>query len=148
MKTTGLITRKRLLPIAIALPVSGAVLLGGAGIAYAATSGDTNGSDTPSYHSSITTTAKEDSGNEAAAGLALTKAAKIDLTQAARAGAGAVPGGAPTSVELTNEGGNVVYSVTVVTSSKQTDVIIDAGNGKVLATQSDQEKGGSDKSSD
>lgn len=148
MKTTGLITRKRLLPVAIVLPVAGAVLLGGAGFAYASTTGATNGSDTPSYHSSITTKATGESGNEAAADLALTEAAKIDLAQAARAGAAAVPGGSPTSVELTNEGGNVIYTVTVVTSKKETDVIIDAGNAKVLATQVDQEKGGSDKASD
>lgn len=143
MKTTGFITRKRLLPIAIAVPITGGVMLGVAGFAHAATAG-TGSSDKPTYQSSIKTTTKEDSGNEAAADLALTKVAKIDLLQAAQAGAAAVPGGAATSIELTNEGGNVVYSVTVATSTKETDVIVDAGNAKVLATHSDNEKDGSE----
>ncbi len=141
MNTPTFITRKRLRPVLIAVPITGAVLLGAAGIAHAATNGN---SDKPNYQSSITTTANEDSGNEASADLALTKAAKIDLAQAARAGAAAVPGGAATSVELTNEGGNVVYSVTVATSTTETDVIVDAGNAKVLTKQVDQEKDGSE----
>ncbi|XAS77134.1 PepSY domain-containing protein [Dermatophilaceae bacterium Sec6.4] len=143
MKTPTFITRRRLLPIAIALPVTGAVLLGGAGLAYASTSNGA-GNDKATYRSSITTSAKEDSGSEAAAALALTKVARIDLAQAAAAGARSVTGGTATSVELTNEGGNVVYSVTVVTSTKETDVIIDAGNAKVLATQTDQENEGTE----
>lgn len=141
MKTPKFVTRKRFLPVLIAVPVTGAALLGVMGVAHAATN---DSSDKTTYQSSIKTTAKEDSGNEAAADLALTKSAKIDLAQAARAGAGAVPGGAATSVELTNEGGNVVYEVKVVTATAETDVIVDAGNAKVLAKQADHEKDGAE----
>lgn len=141
MKATQYLTRKRLLPLAIALPIVGGVSLGAAGLAHAATAGN---SDRPTYQSSIKTTATEDPKNQAAADLALTKAAKIDLTRAAAAGVGAIPGGAATSVELSNKGGNVVYEVTVVTSTTETDVIVDAGNAKVLAKQVDNEKGGSE----
>lgn len=42
------------------------------------------------------------------------------------------------------ENGDVIYTVTVVTSNRQPDVIIDSGDGKVLATGTDQEKDGSD----
>lgn len=140
MKFPKFVSRKRLLPVLIAVPITGAVLLGAAGVAHAATNGS---NDKPTYQSSITTTANEDSRSEAAADFALAKSAKIDLAQAARVGAGAVPGGVTTSVELTNEGGNIVYEVTVATSTTETDVIVDAGDAKVLAKQADHEKDGS-----
>lgn len=101
--------------------------------------GDTN--ETPSYHSSVTTTAKDGSGSESAADLAVAKLAKIDLAQAAKDGAGAVSGGTAIGVELTNEGGNVVYIVDVVTSSQQTEVVVDAGSGSILAKTVEHDDG-------
>lgn len=142
----------------IGLPVAAAILVGGAGAAYAADnsggatpapSGSTSSEQSdsgqhetadpkPSYTSSVTTTATESNGNEAAADLALTKLAKIDVAAAAQAGAQAVSGGSVTGVELKNEGGNVVYAVEVVTQTEQTEVIVDAGNGSVLAQTVEQ----------
>lgn len=166
--TRPTLTKRRL--ALIGLPVAGALLLGTTGAAFAADAGssapapavqqvtsptpggqgsgdtqdnndqgDTN--DTPSYHSSVTSTAKEGSGSEAAADMALSKLAKIDLAQAARNGAGAVSGGTAVSVELSNEGGNVVYVVDVVTSSQQTEVVVDAGNGNILAKAVEHDDG-------
>ncbi len=65
MKTPTLITRKRLLPVLVAVPIACVVVLGAAGIAQAATNGS---SDKTSYQSSHTTTAIEtdvivDAGN-------------------------------------------------------------------------------------
>ncbi len=51
--------------------------------------------------------------------------------QQARQAAEATQGGTASSVELGNEDGNLVYEVTI----GQTEVIVDAGNGKVLWTE-------------
>ena len=71
---------------------------------------------------------------------ALSKLATVTPSQAADAATKAVPGKASTP-ELTNEHGNVVYDVTVtsVDGKTITDVVIDAGNAKVLAQTVDNE---------
>lgn len=152
----------------IGLPVAAALLLGTGGLtaaAYAAdtpqpasssstaTGADHEGSDTagdgqkdasdakPSYTSSVTTAATEGSGSEAAADLAIAKLAKIDLTAAAKAAGSAVPGGTVTGIQLENEGGNVVYVAEVVTQTQQTEVVVDAGNGGVLAKTVEHDDG-------
>lgn len=138
----------------VGLPAAAALVLGTAGFAYAAENttsarssssstsqtgqhGDHDGGDhaeaKPSYRSSVTTTAKEDAGDGTAAELALAKLAKIDLGAAAKAGASAVPDGSAIDVSLENEAGNVVYAVDVVTPSQETEVVVDAGTGAVLA---------------
>ena len=85
----------------------------------------------PSYKSSVT--APEQNGqNEAAQSAALQSLAKISPDQARDAALAAVPGTAD-KVELDNENGNVVYSVTITDASgAKTDVKVDAGNGSVL----------------
>lgn len=132
------ITKRRL---AIAVLPAAAVLAGGAGVAAAATggSGHGDGNDLPAYHSSVTTGAHDDNGNDAAQDRALTKLAKVTLPQAAQSASQAVRGGTVTGVELGNEAGNVVYTVSVVTAHGESEVIIDAGNGHVLAKQVEQE---------
>ena len=95
------------------------------------------------YQSSITSPeapeGKDGSGTDEAAqkraeAAALAKLATVTPAQAAEAATKAVPGKAATP-ELSNEDGNVVYDVTVTSTDAktQTDVIIDAGNAKVLA---------------
>jgi uncharacterized membrane protein YkoI len=85
----------------------------------------------PSYKSSVT--APEQNGqNEADQSAALQSLAKISPDQARDAALAAVPGTAD-KVELDNENGNVVYSVTITDASgAKTDVKVDAGNGSVL----------------
>lgn len=142
------IRRKRRPLMLVAVPVAGVVLLGGAGWAVAGGAGSassTGDGAEATYHSSVTTATKGDGdekdheGSEAAEDLALAKLATIDLAQAARAGAAAVPGGSATSAELENEHGNVVYVVEVVSGAGETEVIIDAGNGHVLARQAEHD---------
>lgn len=104
--------------------------------------GDKGNNDKPTYTSSVKTAVKDDSGNEAANDLAVAKLAKIGLGEAAQKGAGAVSGGTAVGVELENEGGNVVYQVDVVTQTEKHEVIVDAGNGNVLANTVDHEDSG------
>ncbi|TWP38605.1 PepSY domain-containing protein [Leekyejoonella antrihumi] len=145
MKTPRLPKRRIVM---LTLPVTGAALLGGAGWASATGHVGGDAGDHVAYHSSVTTRATGDSGNEGADDLALSKLAKVDLAQAARAGAHAIPGGTVTGVELANEGGNVVYTVNVATATAQTEVIIDAGNGRVLAQNTEHGNDHADQRSD
>ncbi|NUN67045.1 peptidase (plasmid) [Pseudanabaena biceps] len=63
--------------------------------------------------------------------------AKITPQQAQQAAEVAVAGKA-TSVKLENENGSLVYSVAIA----QKEVIVDAGNGRVLSTESLNNEGG------
>ena len=78
--------------------------------------------------------------SEAQESASLAKAAKITEDDAKKIATGAVDKNAVgeiTQVELENEDGNVLYSVEFTKDGIETDVKIDAGNGKVLATESD-----------
>lgn len=97
------------------------------------------------YKSSITSpempekeeaTDAEEAAQDQAEATALAKLATVTPAQAADAATKAVPGRAATP-ELENEDGNVVYDVTVTSTDgkTQTDVIVDAGNAKVLAQE-------------
>lgn len=132
------LTQRRLL--FVALPAA-AVLIGGAGVAVAATgAGHGDGNDQPTYHSSVTTTSADDSGTAAAQDRTLVRLATVTLPQAAQAAGQAVPGGTVISIDLGNEGGNVVYTAGVVTAAgAETEVVVDAGDGRVLAKQVDNE---------
>jgi uncharacterized membrane protein YkoI len=66
------------------------------------------------------------------------KLARITAAQARSAALASVPGTA-TGVELENEDGNLVYGVTVKTASGEKDVKVDAGNGKVLQVEQDEQ---------
>jgi uncharacterized membrane protein YkoI len=84
----------------------------------------------PQYHSSIQADKKVE--NESA----LRKLAKITLEDAVRTAQGAAPG-TVTESGIENEDGNVVYTVEVRSANSTTEVVVDAGNGKVLATTAD-----------
>jgi uncharacterized membrane protein YkoI len=72
-----------------------------------------------------------DEANEASEAARYQKLARITADQARTAALATVPGTA-TSVELENEDGNLVYGVSVKTATGESDVKVDAGNGKVL----------------
>ncbi len=94
---------------------------------------DSGSKDTPpSYHSSVTTQAT-DSGNELAQALALSKLATITLPDAANAASKALPGGTVIQIGLDNNAGNIVYTADVLTSNGESQIVVDAGNGAILA---------------
>lgn len=66
------------------------------------------------------------------------KLARITADQARSAALASVPG-TVTSVELENEDGNLVYGVTVKAAAGERDVKVDAGNGKVLHIEQDEQ---------
>lgn len=90
--------------------------------------------EAPGYTSSITVADGADTGteNDSAETAQLAGLAKINAAQAKEAAVVAVPG-TPAVPVLENENGNVVYSVSVSTTSGIIDVKVDAGNGQVLA---------------
>jgi uncharacterized membrane protein YkoI len=98
--------------------------------------GEEKGEKAPQYHSSIQ--ADKALENESA----LRKLAKITLEDAVRAAQSAAPG-TVTESAIENEDGNVVYTVEMRSGNATTEVVVDAGNGKVLATSADadDEKG-------
>lgn len=127
--------------LVIAVPVV-ALSVGGTAVAFAATGtpapftsaheSDHAGQD-PTYQSSIRTPDK-DYATDQAEQAALAKLATVTPDQAKRAAVAAVPGTA-TTVELSNENGNVVYTVEVTTAKGPVEAAVDAGNGKVLARE-------------
>lgn len=142
----------------IALPIAGVITLGGAGVAMASTTpppspDTTQGSTSGSTDNSSDGTEKPDTqekvnytssvqlpqdanGKETPDGqedAALAQAAKVDISAAVNAAGGAVSGGTVIGAELQNESGNVVYKVDVSTDKGTVEVIVDAGNGSVLA---------------
>ena len=84
----------------------------------------------PAYSSSIQTADTSEQPNENAEQKQLASLTKITSDEA-KAAAEKVLGGTANEVMLENDGGNVVYAVTV--GSKEAKV--DAGNGKILQTQ-------------
>ena len=123
-------TRKAILTGAAAV----GVVLGAAGITAAATNSSSpstaeaaDQAESPSYTSSIT----------APENATLDGLAKITPAEAA-AKAGAATNGTAGKVELENENGNVVYGVEITQADgTKLDVKVDAGNGEVLAKESD-----------
>jgi uncharacterized membrane protein YkoI len=66
----------------------------------------------------------------------LQRLAKI-TPRAAQQAAEVKQGGKASSVKLENENGSVVYSVVI----DRTEVIVDAGNGRILSTENSRQKG-------
>ena len=91
----------------------------------------------PQYHSSI----QADKGLENEG--ALQKLAKITLEDAVRAAQGAAAG-TVTESGIENEDGNIVYTVEMRSGNATSEVIVDAGNGKVLAVVADADTEGSE----
>ncbi len=79
---------------------------------------------------------KNDDVKEQQESVKLQKLAKITPQQAQQA-AEVAQGGKASNVKLENENGSVVYAVVI----GNTEVKVDAGNGRVLYTESNQENG-------
>lgn len=128
------------------------ILGGAAGIAGAASSQSAPGpaaaqadaNDTPdaSYTSSVTAPQAAEGQPEKDEAAKLQSLATVTADQAKSSALAAVPGTAK-APELDNEDGNVVWSVEVTkVDGTVTDVKVDAGNGKVLAQETDTENDG------
>lgn len=135
--------RKLLFGAAAALGLAG----GAAGIAVAQSSGGPpaveaeEGDDDrdPSYTSSITAPEDPKGQSEADEAAALASLATITEAQAGDIALGAVPGEV-TEIELGNENGGVAWSVDVTaTDGSAHEVVVDAGNGDVLAQEADDD---------
>jgi uncharacterized membrane protein YkoI len=108
--------------------VAALAVAGTSGVALAENEGEHEAK--PSYHASIQVPAKLENGT------ALQKLAKITREDAARIAQGSAPG-TVVETKLENEDQNLVYTVEVSSGGKTSEVIVDAGNGKVLAVNAD-----------
>lgn len=85
--------------------------------------------------------ATETSQSDAAEAKQLESLAKIDQAAAEKAALDAVPGEVQ-QTELDNENGSVVYSVEILgQDGKLQEVVVDAGDGKVLAQAAEEDEG-------
>jgi uncharacterized membrane protein YkoI len=91
-----------------------------------------DGKSEPQYHSSI----QVPRGLESEA--ALQKLAKISLEDAVRIAQGAAAG-TVTESGIENEDQNLVYTVEVRNASSTSEVVVDAGNGRVLAVTAERD---------
>lgn len=129
--------RSKMLAVAVAL------LLGVGVVAMTLFAGE-EARDTKRYHSSLQVPhndgkdENESDENEAAEAAQLQSLAKITRQQAVNAFVKQVPAKVG-KVELDNEDGNLVYSVEVKTSDGTSEVIVDAGNVKVLFVDRDED---------
>lgn len=106
--------------------------------------------DTPdaTFKSSITVPDNGPEKDDATEAAELAKVAKISDADARAAATAAVPGTVVKS-ELENEDGNVVYEVEIKgADGKVTEVIVDAGNGKVLHQELEDDDEDCDKGKD
>ena len=140
-----MLDRKKL----IAVVAAAAVLTLGAGTAVVAQQGQED--ETPIKGGSVTAPAGSDVENEANENEAdeneadeanesqgLDRLTKIDQGAAEEAALGAVPGEVQ-ETELEDENGFVVYEVEVAgDDGKLHEVVVDAGNGKVLAQETEE----------
>lgn len=93
--------------------------------------------DQSTYRSSIQLPAVERTDREEEA--ALRRAATISENQALTAAQKAVPGGKLLEKELDLENGNVVYEFEFLVNNEERVVIVDAGNGSILANYLDRD---------
>ncbi len=99
----------------------------------------------PTYTGSIKAPETQGDMSEQEEAKALAGLAKITADQAKEAALAQFPGAAVTKTELENENGSVVYSVALTDKSgKAQDLKVDAGDGKVLATEADGPEGPED----
>ena len=100
------------------------------------------------YKGSIAVAQEQTTENYADMPANLAKMAKLNLSQAMQAAAAANPGTSTVGVELDNENGFLVYSVTL---NNGLDVKVDAGTGQIVHTEkagTDQEHHAEERSSE
>jgi len=123
--------------------------LGAGGTAIAAQQGALPGQENePAVSGSVAAPAETEANdategpeNEAAESKKLEGLAKIDQAAAEKAALNAVPGEVQ-KTELDNENGSVVYSVEIMAQDGTLqEVLVDAGDGKVLAQEAEEDEG-------
>jgi uncharacterized membrane protein YkoI len=118
--------KKVLLAVTVAL-----VVLVGAGVAYAANNNSSEDAD-ESYKGSVSVAGKNESS--------LHKLADIDQAAAEQVALEAVPGTVHETELETSDNGYVVYDIEIAgDDGKGHEVIVDAGNGKVLHQDLEEE---------
>lgn len=156
MDTTNEGEKKMTMKKIIAGAAAATVLTVGAGAALAAQQPqETTGAPAaqqqeqePSFNGSVAAPAEteandatETSQSDAAEAKQLESLAKIDQAAAEKAALDAVPGEVQ-QTELDNENGSVVYSVEILgQDGKFQEVVVDAGDGKILAQQAEEDEG-------
>ena len=114
-----------------ALTLAAAIATTGATTVFAGERGHES-EEKVTYHSSIQVPANLERESE------LQKLAKITKEDAVRAAKAAAPG-TVSGTKLENEDSNLVYTVEITNGNKTSEVIIDAGNGTVLAVAADDD---------
>jgi uncharacterized membrane protein YkoI len=125
--------KKVLLAVSVAL-----VVLVGAGIAYAANNNNSSEEDADeSYKGSVSVAGKNESSAQ--------KLAKIDEAAAEQAALDAAPGTVHETELETSDNGYLVYDIEIAgDDGKEHEVKVDAGNGKVLHQDLEEEADESD----
>ena len=119
--------QKVLLAVAVAM-----VVLVGAGVAYAANNNSSEEDADESYKGSVSVAGKNESS--------LDKLADIDQAAAEQVALEAVPGTVHETELETSDNGYVVYDIEIAgDDGKGHEVIVDAGNGKVLHQDLEEE---------
>ena len=119
--------KKVLLGVTVAL-----VVLVGAGVAYAANNGSSEKEADESYKGSVSVAGKNESS--------LVKLAKIDEAAAEKVALEAAPGKVHETELETSDNGYLVYDIEIAgKDGKAHEVTVDAGNGKVLHQDLEEE---------
>ena len=124
--------KKVLVVVSVAL-----VVLVGAGVAYAANNNSSDEDADESYKGSVSVAGKNESSAQ--------KLAKIDETAAEQAALDAAPGTVHETELETSDNGYLVYDIEIAgKDGKGHEVTVDAGDGKVLHQELDDEADESD----
>ena len=124
--------KKVLLAASVAL-----VVLVGAGVAYASSNSASEKEADESYKGSVSVAGENESS--------LQKLAKIDQAAAQRAALEAVPGKVHETELEASDNGYLVYDIEIAgKDGKEHEVTVDAGNGKVLHQEHEEETSESD----
>ncbi len=88
--------------------------------------------DKPTYKSSVQVPESKE-GSEKSELPMLRKLARVSEKDAIRTATGKAAGAKYLGTELENEDGNLIYEVKFAAGKQEREIVIDAGNGKVLA---------------
>jgi len=124
--------RKVLLAVAVAM-----VVLVGAGVAYGANNSSSEADEDEAYKGSVSVAGKNESS--------LHKLANIDEAAAEQGALKAVPGTVHETELETSDNGYLIYDIEIAgDDGKEHEVTVDAGNGKVLHQDLEEEADESD----
>ena len=128
--------KKVLLAVAVAM-----VVLVGAGVAYGANNSSSEADEDEAYKGSVSVAGKNESS--------LHKLANIDEAAAEQGALEAVPGTVHETELETSDNGYLIYDIEIAgDDGKEHEVTVDAGNGKVLHQDLEEEADESDRRGD